>query len=74
MPVTPCISWTFAWRTLIAAALVFGMTSSQGGFGSYIFEAKNQIKISEAFAGVLSIILIGRFIENVVPPNRDENG
>jgi hypothetical protein len=39
-----------------------------------MFEAKNQINISEAFADLLSIMLIGLFIENVVPPNRDENG
>jgi NitT/TauT family transport system permease protein len=60
------IGWAFAWRTLIAAELVFGTTSGQGGLGWYIFEAKNQLNIPEVFAGLLSIILIGLFIENVV--------
>jgi NitT/TauT family transport system permease protein len=60
------IGWAFAWRTLIAAELVFGTTSGQGGLGWYIFEAKNQLNIAEVFAGLLSIILIGLFIENVV--------
>jgi len=60
------IGWAFAWRTLIAAELVFGTTSGQGGLGWYIFEAKNQLDIPEVFAGLLSIILIGLFIENVV--------
>ena len=60
------IGCAFAWRTLIAAELVFGTTSGQGGLGWYIFEAKNQLNIPEVFAGLLSIILIGLFIENVV--------
>ena len=60
------IGWAFAWRTLIAAELVFGTTSGQGGLGWYIFEAKNLLNIPEVFAGLLSIILIGLFIENVV--------
>ena len=60
------IGWAFAWRTLIAAELVFGTTSGQGGLGWYIFEEKNQLDIPEVFAGLLSIILIGLFIENVV--------
>jgi NitT/TauT family transport system permease protein len=60
------IGWAFAWRTLIAAELVFGTTSGQGGLGWYIFEAKNQLNIPDVFAGLLSIILIGLFIENVV--------
>ncbi|HXZ47301.1 MAG TPA: ABC transporter permease [Pseudolabrys sp.] len=60
------IGWAFAWRTLIAAELVFGTTSGQGGLGWYIFEAKNLLNIPDVFAGLLSIILIGLFIENVV--------
>lgn len=35
------IGWAFAWRTLIAAELVFGVSSGQGGLGWYIFESKN---------------------------------
>jgi NitT/TauT family transport system permease protein len=60
------IGWAFAWRTLIAAELVFGTTSGQGGLGWYIFEAKNQLNIPEVFAGLLSIILIGLLVENVI--------
>jgi NitT/TauT family transport system permease protein len=60
------IGWAFAWRTLIAAELVFGTTSGQGGLGWYIFEAKNQLNIPEVFAGLLAIILIGLFVENVI--------
>ncbi len=60
------IGWAFAWRTLIAAELVFGVSSGQGGLGWYIFESKNQLNIPEVFAGLLTIILIGLAAENVV--------
>ena len=60
------IGWAFAWRTLIAAELVFGTTSGQGGLGWFIFEAKNQLEIPEVFAGLLTIILIGLAVENVI--------
>jgi NitT/TauT family transport system permease protein len=60
------IGWAFAWRTLIAAELIFGVSSGQGGLGWYIFESKNQLNIPEVFAGLLTIILIGLAVENVV--------
>jgi NitT/TauT family transport system permease protein len=60
------IGWAFAWRTLIAAELVFGVSSGSGGLGWYIYENKNQLNIAEVFAGLLSIILIGLLVENVV--------
>jgi len=60
------IGWAFAWRTLIAAELVFGVSSGQGGLGWYIFESKNQLNIPEVFAGLLTIILIGLAVENII--------
>ncbi|HEX5508750.1 MAG TPA: ABC transporter permease [Pseudolabrys sp.] len=60
------IGWAFAWRTLIAAELVFGVSSGQGGLGWYIFESKNQLDIPNVFAGLLTIIVIGLAIENIV--------
>ena len=35
------IGWAFAWRTLIAAEMVFGSSGSTGGLGWFIFENKN---------------------------------
>jgi NitT/TauT family transport system permease protein len=32
------IGWAFAWRTLIAAELVFGVSAGEGGLGWFIFE------------------------------------
>ncbi len=58
--------WAFAWRTLIAAELVFGVSSGSGGLGWFIYENKNQLEIPSVFAGLLSVILIGLAIENLV--------
>jgi NitT/TauT family transport system permease protein len=60
------IGWAFAWRTLIAAELVFGVSSGAGGIGWYIFERKNQLLIPDVFAGLLTVILLGLFVEHVV--------
>jgi NitT/TauT family transport system permease protein len=60
------VGWAFAWRTLIAAELVFGVSSGSGGIGWYIFEHKNQLLIPNVFAGLLTVILFGLFVEHVV--------
>ncbi|MFL5417159.1 MAG: ABC transporter permease [Myxococcales bacterium] len=60
------IGWAFAWRTLIAAELVFGVSQGSGGLGWYVFENKNQLEIANVFAGLFTVILIGLFVENVV--------
>jgi len=60
------IGWAFAWRTLIAAELVFGVSSGSGGIGWFIFENKNDLEIDRVFAGLLTVILIGLFVEGVV--------
>ena len=60
------IGWAFAWRTLIAAELVFGVSSGSGGLGWYVFENKNQLSIPEVFAGLLTVILFGLLVENLI--------
>lgn len=60
------VGWAFAWRTLIAAELVFGASSGSGGIGWYIFEHKNQLLIPQVFAGLLTVILFGLFVEHVI--------
>jgi NitT/TauT family transport system permease protein len=60
------IGWAFAWRTLIASELVFGVSSGSGGLGWYIYENKNELDIPNVFAGLLTVILIGLVIENLV--------
>ena len=60
------IGWAFAWRTLIAAELVFGVSSGGGGLGWFIYENKNQLEIPSVFAGLLTVVLIGLAVENLV--------
>jgi NitT/TauT family transport system permease protein len=60
------IGWAFAWRTLIAAELVFGVSSRSGGLGWFIFEMRNQLETASVFAGLLCVILIGLFVESVI--------
>ncbi len=60
------IGWAFAWRTLIAAELVFGASGGDGGLGWYIFQHKNQLDIPSVFAGLLTVIIFGLIVENVV--------
>lgn len=71
------IAWAFAWRTLMAAELVFGGQVSGGGFagaeagnsgglGWYIFRSQMENQTASVFAGLLAIIVIGIFVENVL--------
>ena len=60
------IGWAFAWRTLIAAELVFGVSSGKGGLGWYIFENRNQLETANVFAGLFFVIVIGLVVENIV--------
>ena len=60
------VGWAFAWRTLIAAELVFGVSSGSGGLGWYIYENKNELDTANVFAGLFTVIIIGLFIESVV--------
>lgn len=58
--------WYFGWRTLIAAELYVGATSGTGGIGWQITESKNNLEIPEVFAGLITIMLIGLLVENLV--------
>ncbi len=60
------IGWAFAWRTLIAAELVFGVSSRSGGLGWFIFENRNQLETAAVFAGLTAVIIIGLLVESVV--------
>lgn len=60
------IGWAFAWRTLIAAELVFGASSGKGGLGWFIFQNRNELYTDRVFAGLLMVIVIGLLVENLV--------
>ena len=59
------IGWAFAWRTLIAAELVFGASSGKGGLGWYIFQSRNELYTDRAFAGLAAVVIIGLIVENL---------
>ncbi|SFU97279.1 ABC transporter permease [Pseudoduganella namucuonensis] len=60
------IGWAFAWRTLIAAELVFGASSGKGGLGWYIFQNRNELYTDKVFAGLAAVILIGLLVDNLL--------
>jgi NitT/TauT family transport system permease protein len=60
------IGWAFAWRTLIAVELVFGVSSGSGGLGWYIYENRNLLDIDKVFAGLLTVILLGFIVEHLI--------
>ncbi|MDR5857230.1 ABC transporter permease [Caballeronia sp. LZ062] len=60
------VGWAFAWRTLIAAELVFGASSGRGGLGWYIFQNRNELYTDRVFAGLAAVIVIGLAVEHLV--------
>ncbi len=60
------IGWAFAWRTLIAAELVYGAASRSGGLGWFIFENKNRLETASVFAGLATVIIIGLLVEALI--------
>lgn len=67
------VGWAFAWRTLIAAELVFGVSSGSGGLGWFIYENKNFLEIPNVFAGLFTVILIGLTVENLIFQNLEKH-
>lgn len=59
------IGWAFAWRTLIAAELVFGASSGKGGLGWYIAQNRNELYTANVFAGLALVIIIGLLVESL---------
>jgi len=59
------IGWAFAWRTIIAAEMVFGVSGSQGGLGWFIYQNRFEMNTDMVFAGLLTVILIGLLVENL---------
>ena len=60
------IGWAFAWRTLIAAELVFGVSARSGGLGWFIYTNRAQLETDSVFAGLLTVILIGLIVEELI--------
>lgn len=72
------IGWAYAWRTLIAAELVFGGSvvdnegTGEGGLGWFIFANQMDLQIPFVFAGLFTVIVVGVLIENLVFRNIEQ--
>jgi len=55
-----------AWRTAIAAEMVFGVVGNLAGLGWYMSYARNSLDIAGLLSGLIVIIVIGIFFEDVV--------
>ena len=60
------IGWAFAWRTIIAAEMVFGVAGSQAGLGWFIYQNRFEMNTDLVFAGLLTVIIIGLVVENLL--------
>ena len=60
------IGWAFAWRTIIAAEMVFGVAGSQGGLGWFIYQNRFEMNTDLVFAGLLTVIVIGLLVEHLL--------
>ena len=58
-------AWSFGWRTVVAAELVFGVAGSAGGLGWYINNARYYLLTADIFAGLLVISILGIAVDFV---------
>lgn len=57
------IGWAFAWRTAVAAELVYGAAGGKGGIGWQIYLDRSEFNTSGVFAGLITIIIVGLVVE-----------
>ena len=66
------VGWAYAWRTLIAAELVFGRAiadtsgTQSGGLGWFVFANQMDLRIPYVFAGLFTVILVGVLVESLI--------
>ena len=66
------VGWAYAWRTLIAAELVFGGAiadtsgTQSGGLGWFVFAKPMDLRIPYVFAGLFTVILVGVLVESLI--------
>lgn len=55
--------WAFAWRTVVAAELVFGTAGRGGGLGWYINVSRFSLETADMMVAIFAIIVIGLITE-----------
>ena len=59
------IGSAFAWRTVIAAEMVFGVAGSHAGLGWFIYQNRFEMNTDLVFAGLVTVVIIGLLVENL---------
>lgn len=59
-------AWGVAWRSVVAAELVFGAVGGEGGLGWLIYANRFQLNAPGMLGAIFCISLIGIFMENVL--------
>ncbi|MFA7078147.1 MAG: ABC transporter permease [Syntrophomonas sp.] len=68
------IGWARAWRSVIAAEMVFGAASgTAGGLGWHIYMTRYLFDISGTFAALLAIIIVGILVEELLFNNIEKH-
>lgn len=60
------IGWSRGWRAFISSEMVFGIVGERSGLGWYLFEQRVYFNPPKMFAGLLTIVLCGLFIEKII--------
>jgi len=60
------IAWSNAWRSLVAAEMIFGASGGKGGLGWLIYQKRFFLETPAVFAALFVIIFIGIFVENFI--------
>lgn len=56
----------YGWRTIIAAELVFGISGSKGGLGTFLNDARYFLQTDNVFAGIITVAIIGIVLETLI--------
>jgi len=59
-------AWGVAWRSVVAAELIFGAVGGKGGLGWLIYMNRFQLNSSGMMASLICISLIGMFTEGIL--------
>lgn len=59
-------AWGIAWRSVVAAELVFGAVGGKGGLGWLIYINRFQLNAPGMLASLFCISIIGIFMENII--------
>lgn len=60
------VGWARAWRALISAEMIFGVSGAVGGLGWFIYIKRYQMDTAGTFAALVVIMIIGIIVEHLL--------